>query len=253
MIEDSPRVTASVAKLPQRRTARWGLGMVSPVSAVGWTNTTHNWRALVDEPHLRAIREQPETFAPGGVRHLLHEVLAYVADEVDAGNGTDTRCQVTLLSDGMLRVRDYGRGTDTRRNSFGRVIRKPVMATKDLRFFDTPSAQVLPDGHPRRGMSVVAALSDALVHENRRLDGAWHQRYVQGLPVEELIELEPDGTTGTVVQFLPMTGLAAVQDGDHERLQSQWPMLELTFGTEEPGKAASGTGSPLRIPKVPRT
>lgn len=113
------------------------------------------------------------------------------------------------------------------------MIRKPVMATRDLRFFDTPSAQVLPDGHPRRGMSVVAALSDWLVHQNRRLDGAWRQRYVRGLPVEELIELEPDGTTGTLVPFLPSTALAAVHDGDNTRLQSEWPMLQLTRGKNE--------------------
>jgi len=33
------------------------------------------------------------------------------------------------------------------------------MAAKDLRFFDHPDAETLPDGHARRGMSVVAALS----------------------------------------------------------------------------------------------
>ena len=202
------------------------------MSATAWTNTTHDWRALVDEAHLRAVREQPEVNAPGGVRHLLHEVLGYVADEVDAVDGTETRCEVTLLSDGTVRVRDHGRGTDTRRDGHGRMIRKPVMATKDLRFFDTPSAQVLPDGHPRRGMSVVAALSDWLVHENRRLDGAWRQRYVRGLPVDELIELVPDGTTGTLVHFLPSRALAALRDVDRARLQSEWPTLQLTCGPD---------------------
>ena len=46
----------------------------------------------------------------------------------------------------------------------GRAVKKPVMATKDLRFFDLPGAQQLPDGHPRRKMSVVAALSEWRVH-----------------------------------------------------------------------------------------
>ena len=57
-------------------------------------------------------------------------------------------------------VADNGRGTDTRYDERGEPVRKPVMATKDLRFFDTAGAELLPDGHPRRGMSVVAALSE---------------------------------------------------------------------------------------------
>src|SRR5690606_27939156 len=99
-------------------------------------NTTHDWSASVDVGHLDAIGRDPATYAPGGATHLLLEVLAYAAEE-----------------------------------AAGRPIRKPVMATKDLRFFDTPS-EILPDGFPRRGMSVVAALSDWLVHTNRRVEGS---------------------------------------------------------------------------------
>jgi topoisomerase IV subunit B len=77
------------------------------------------------------------------------------------------------------------------------------MATKELRFFDVPGAQVLPDGHPRRGMSVVAALSEWLIHTNRRSDGAWTQLYRHGLPVTGLTPVDDDGTTGTTVHFLP--------------------------------------------------
>lgn len=210
------------------------------VVSAGWTNTTHDWRVLVDEPHLAGIVEHPEVFAPGGARHLLDEVLAHVADEADRLNGGEPRCEVTLLPDGSLRVRDYGRGTDTRRDATGRIVRKPVMATKDLRFFDAPSTEALPDGHPRRGMSVVAALSDWLVHENRRLDGAWSQRYERGLPAEDLSPLEPDGTTGTLVHFRPTQGLLPVRESDLAGLQSDWPMLQLVVGavTVRPAQSA---------------
>lgn len=86
------------------------------------------------------------------------------------------------------------------------------MATKDLRFFDSPEAVMLPDGHPRRGMSVVAALSDWLVHTNRRLNGSWMQRYEHGIPVTGLNPIPQDGTTGTTVHFLSdVTLLANVQ------------------------------------------
>ncbi|MBO1414332.1 ATP-binding protein [Streptomyces sp. FH025] len=193
-----------------------------------WTNTTHDWAAAVDADHLARIRRDPAGFAPGGVRHLVLEVLAYAADEAAArGAG---RCVVTLHGDGSVSVRDDGRGTDTRIDEHGETVKKPVMATKDLRFFDTPEAQRLPDGHPRRGMSVVAALSTRLLHTNRRLDGAWTQRYEHGIPVTDLDPIEPDGTTGTCVTFHPDESLLLRSPLDPDRLARsavRWPLLEV--------------------------
>jgi DNA gyrase subunit B len=57
---------------------------------------------------------------------------------------------------------------------------------------------------------VVAALSEWLVHTNRRRNGSWTQRYEHGLPVTGLTPVDPDGTTGTTVHFLPGDGLAPV-------------------------------------------
>ncbi|MFI9590412.1 hypothetical protein [Nonomuraea sp. NPDC052265] len=170
-----------------------------------WRNTTHDWTGTVDVEHLAHVRGRPGVFAPGGVRHLVLEVLAYAADEAESRGGG--RCAVVLHPDGSVEVSDDGRGTDTRLDEHGRPVQKPVMATKDLRFFDHPEARTLPDGHPRRGMSVVAALSAWLVHTNRRLDGSWSRRYEHGVPVTGLDPLPADGTTGTVVRFLPREGL----------------------------------------------
>jgi topoisomerase-4 subunit B len=125
----------------------------------------------VDAGHLARIRQDPAAFTPGGVRHLILEVVAYAADEAAGREGA--RCAVTLHRDGSVSVCDNGRGTATIRDEDGRAVRKPVMMTKDLRFFDFPDAQALPDGQPRRGISVVAALSEWLVHTSRRQDGAW--------------------------------------------------------------------------------
>ncbi|WP_242438502.1 ATP-binding protein [Streptomyces sp. CB00455] len=192
-------------------------------------NTTHDWSGGVDAEHLAHIRRRPVEFAPDGPWHLVLEVLAYAADEAcGAGEG---RCVVGLHADGSLSVRDDGRGTDTRVDEHGRSVKKPVMATKDLRFFDFPRAEVLPDGHPRRGMSVVAALSEWLVHTNRRLNGAWTQRYERGVPVTDLKSVESDGTTGTLVHFRPDRSLgpvtaSAVADG-LPRLAAAWPHLEV--------------------------
>lgn len=170
-------------------------------SRASWRNTTHDWAAEVDGAHLARIRQYPATFAPGGVRHLILEVIAYAADEAECNDGG--RCTVRFHPDGSVSVADDGRGTDTRLDEHGRMVKKPVMASKDLRFFDEPDAQLLPDGHPRRGMSVVAALSEWLVHTNRRRGGAWTQRYEHGLPVTDLEPVTDDGTTGTTVHFRP--------------------------------------------------
>lgn len=178
-----------------------------------WTNRTHNWAEGVDLEHLAGVREHADEFAPGGLLHLLFEVLAYAADEAECNSGG--RATVTFEQGGSARVADDGRGTDTRRGDDGRFVRKPVMATRDLRFFDEPGAKLLPDGHPRRGMSVVAALSEWLLHENRRPDGAWQQRYERGVPVTDLEPLPSDGTTGTAVHFKAGVEVEGLQADAH--------------------------------------
>lgn len=167
-----------------------------------WANTTHDWAGSVDHAHLRQIRDHADRYAPGGVLHLVLEVIAYPDDEAEAA-GQRGRCTVTLHSDGSISIADDGRGTDTRVDEHGNVVKKPVMATEDLRFFQDPAAPLLPDGRPRRGMSVVAALSDHLTHTNRRRNGSWTQRYEHGVPVTDLEAVEPSDSTGTTVRFHP--------------------------------------------------
>ncbi|WP_254394553.1 ATP-binding protein [Streptomyces sp. AC512_CC834] len=198
------------------------------VTRASWTNTTHDWAGDVDAEHLSHIRQNAVEFAPDGPWHLVLEVLAYAADEASGTGGG--RCVVVVRPDGSLSVRDDGRGTDTRVDEDGRSVKKPVMATRDLRFFDFPEAEVLPDGCPRRGVSVVAALSEWLVHTNRRLDGAWTQRYEHGVPVTGLEPVEADGTTGTLVHFWPDRSLGPLrvpEAVDLTRLADAWPHLEV--------------------------
>jgi DNA gyrase subunit B len=175
-----------------------------------WVNTTHDWADTVDQEHLGQIRSDPARYAPGGLIHLVLEVIAYPDDEAESAGRRGT-CTVTLHTDGSIAIEDNGRGTDTRVDEHGRLIKKPIMATQDLRFFANPSSPLLPDGQPRRGMSVVAALSDWLVHTNRRLNGSWSQRYEHGLPVTDLQPISSDGTTGTTVHFRPDPAYVAPQ------------------------------------------
>ena len=192
-----------------------------------WRNTTHDWAAGVDLAHLTAIREHPAEFAPTGAIHLVLEIVAYVADEAACGHVE--RCVVTSFADGSIAIVDDGRGTDTRHDGGGGVVKKPVLSSRDLRFFDAPQVQTLPDGHPRRGMSVVAALSQWLVHVNRRENGSWSQRYEHGVPVTGLVEIADDDTTGTTVHFQPDPRLPGLEVdlGELSRLASAWGFLNV--------------------------
>lgn len=166
-----------------------------------WTTTTHVWAWDVDREHLADMRRELSAGgAAGGRRHLILEVLAYAQDEA-ASRGATGRVVVTHHPDGTVSVDDDGRGTDTRIDDAGHVVRKPVMATADVRFTDPGSAPVLPDGLPRRGMSSVAAISSVLVHTNHRADGSWSQTYRHGIPDQDLHAVDPRGHSGTIVTF----------------------------------------------------
>jgi len=165
-----------------------------------WVTTTHAWAATVDHEHLQDVRARSAELTGASLHHLVLEVLAYAADEAQA-LGRRGSCTVTLHADGSVAVSDDGRGTDTRRDEAGVVVRKPVMATQDLRFFDVGSAPLLADGRRRQGMSTVSAVSRWLVHTNVRTDGSWTQRYEYGVPVTDLVPIEASDRTGTTVQF----------------------------------------------------
>jgi DNA gyrase subunit B len=148
---------------------------------------------------------------------------------------------ITLHDDGSISVQDNGRGTNVFFDETGKPMVKPIMATRDVRFFGNPSAELLPDGLPRTGMSVVAALSTWLVHENRRLDGAWTRRYHRGLPESELTEVDAGAHTGTVVHFQPDPEIFGDQPLTVAELR---PLLE-RFSTEaviEVRRQSSGGG-----------
>lgn len=196
-----------------------------------WPTTTHSWARDVDPEHLDDYRRRADELAPTGVLHLVLEVLAQADDEAES-QGTTGRAAVTI-EEPWVRVADDGRGTDTRRDEHGRPIRKPVMATADVRFQDAESSgegspAALPDGHPRRGLSLVAALSTELIHQNRRREGSWAQTYRHGHPESELVELPAAESTGTTVSFRPeVWNLDDDAVATLERLASEFTHLEV--------------------------
>ncbi len=78
-------------------------------------------------------------------------------------------------------------------------------------------------------MSVVAALSEWLIHTNRRSNGVWRQRYEHGVPVTDLERLVPDGIAGTTVQFQPSRMIDKLRAADVADLTAlrRWPDLAI--------------------------
>ncbi|SMG45143.1 hypothetical protein [Agreia pratensis] len=182
-----------------------------------WAATTHNWTHDVDFEHLRVARKLVGPVGCAQLMHMVLEVAAYADDEAY----DQQRIGLVLIevSDDQISVADDGRGTDTRRDAHGVAVRKPVMATQDIRFFARQDAPALPDGEPRRGMSAVAAACEQLVHENRRHDGAWSQTYERGVPTSALEDAGQQSETGTVVRLCRLDR-QVVADVDLARLRS---------------------------------
>ena len=153
----------------------------------------------MDLAHLEEARQLVGAVDSPHLVHMVLEIAAYADDEA-ADQHRVGRVIVEIAED-RITVSDDGRGTDTRRDASGEIVRKPVMATPDIRFYGKDDAPLLPDGEPRRGMSVVAACSRQLVHENRRREGAWTQTYEYGIPASELVELDEWVGTGTSVHL----------------------------------------------------
>lgn len=202
---------------------------------------THDWSREVDLEHLALIRAAPHRYSPGGALHLVLEVLAYAVDE--AVHGTTSKVVVTAHRDGSFSVADNGRGTEMRYDESGRAMRKPVMGTRDLRFFGLEHAPTLPDGHARSGMSVVTALSEWLSHMTRRDGHGWIQRYQRGLPVGALTDLSDDGLpgTGTTVSFRPDSGLFGTHPVSLRSLERACAPLSSVVDLELVEEAGEGT------------
>ena len=193
-----------------------------------WIPTTHDWTHDVDIAHLDEIQRDRLRYEAGGRRHQMLEVLAYADDEAAALERVGV-ATVHISQDDSVSIADDGRGTDTRTDSNGTLIRKPIMATKDLRFFDATTPPVLSDGLPRRGISTVSALSSLLTHENRRTEGAWFQEYRHGFPTAPVCNAPRTPGTGTTVSFRSELG-APTHLTDADLRAFQW--LEIRYTVE---------------------
>lgn len=179
---------------------------------------------------LEAVRKRPAMYigdiSVRGLHHLVYEVADNSIDEVLAGYCD--RIEILLKKDGCVEVSDNGRGIPVDMHpTEKRPALEVVMTTLHAGGkFDKKTYKVSGGLHGV-GVSVVNALAEWCEVEVWRNGKIYYQRYVRGLPQEDVSVTGKSKRTGTITRFMPDKEIFKKVDFNFELISER--MRELAF------------------------
>ncbi len=191
---------------------------------------SYDARSITVLEGLEAVRKRPGMYIGStgerGLHHLVYEVVDNAVDEALAGY-CDT-IDVTLLSDGGVRVRDDGRGIPVDEHPVEhRPAVEVVMTTLHAGGKFDGKSYAVSGGLHGVGVSVVNALSWMLEVEVRRDGYVWTQDYERGDPMGPLVRGASSDETGTTITFWPDPQIFETTEWNFETLSRR--MQEMAF------------------------
>jgi DNA gyrase subunit B len=155
---------------------------------------------------LQAVRKRPSMYIGStdarGLHHLVYEVVDNSIDE--AMVGYCNVIEVSLLPDGVVTVKDDGRGIPVEKHPKYNLSGVEIVMTKLHAGgkFDQQTYKVSGGLHGV-GVSVVNALSEWLEVNVCRTGKIYWQKYLRGTPTEELKIIDDTDEMGTIITFKP--------------------------------------------------
>ncbi|MEU1973225.1 DNA topoisomerase (ATP-hydrolyzing) subunit B [Microbacterium sp. NPDC019599] len=210
---------------------------VNPENAAGEPASTSSDKPLSDYgadaiqvlEGLEAVRKRPGMYigstGPRGLHHLVYEIVDNSVDEALAG--FCDRIEVTILSDGAVRVFDNGRGIPVdMHKTEGKSTVEVVLTVLHAGGKFGGGGYAVSGGLHGVGSSVVNALSTRLEVEVKRQGYVWRQSYRHGgVPLAPLERGEESTDTGTIITFWPDPEIFETVDFDYETLRTRFQQM----------------------------
>ncbi|AOX45919.1 MULTISPECIES: DNA topoisomerase (ATP-hydrolyzing) subunit B [unclassified Microbacterium] len=178
---------------------------------------------------LEAVRKRPGMYIGStgerGLHHLVQEIVDNSVDEALAGY-CDT-IDVTIMSDGAVRVIDNGRGipVDMHRTE-GKSTVEVVLTVLHAGGKFGGGGYAVSGGLHGVGSSVVNALSTRLEVEVQRQGHVWRQSFRDGgTPLAPLAKGEESDKTGTTITFWPDATIFDTVDFDYDTLRTRFQQM----------------------------
>ncbi|MGX4691006.1 DNA topoisomerase (ATP-hydrolyzing) subunit B [Streptomyces sp. JNUCC 63] len=195
------------------------------VSSNGEATASYDASAITVLEGLDAVRKRPGMYIGStgerGLHHLVYEVVDNSVDEALAGYA-DT-IDVTILSDGGVRVVDNGRGIPVDIvPSENRPAVEVVLTVLHAGGKFGGGGYAVSGGLHGVGVSVVNALSSKVSVDIKRDGYRWTQEYKMGVPTAPLARHEETDETGTSVTFWADPDIFETTDYSFETLSRRF-------------------------------